>query len=326
MYEWFGMATGAEHGKGEPEIRIEEDRTLWCTPRGQVAAMKGARTVFDFTRDTSRQLAKERGNTEGDALLKAVSKLLKIGPVQPPADHGRGCWPPYRILRSRRTNDYPRKYACTYAVETEPKILAIVYMLNDEYWYSRPPRGGKRAVLYVAHRSSDAELKEEPLIREIIEAEPDSMVFTCDVRGIGESMPNTCGKSFDDPYGCDYFYAIHGIMLDHPYLGQKASDVLHVLKWLAYYGYQDVHLVGKGWGALAATFAALFSDTVKDITLKNALESYSAVAESERYDWPLATLIPNVLAHFDLPDCYRALKSKNLRQIEPWGAAGEQET
>jgi hypothetical protein len=35
-------------------------------------------------------------------------------------------------------------------------------------------------------------------------------------------------------------------------------------------------------------------------------------------------LLPNVLAHFDLPDCYRALKDKNLRQIEPWDAnAGE---
>ena len=41
------------------------------------------------------------------------------------------------------------------------------------------------------------------------------------------------------------------------------------------------------------------------------------------YHWTLATLLPNVLAHFDLPDCYRTLASKKLRQIEPWGATGE---
>jgi hypothetical protein len=30
-----------------------------------------------------------------------------------------------------------------------------------------------------------------------------------------------------------------------------------------------------------------------------------------------------VLERFDLPDCYAALKSKKLRQIEMWNAQGE---
>ena len=34
----------------------------------------------------------------------------------------------------------------------------------------------------------------------------------------------------------------------------------------------------------------------------------------------LHTLLPSVLKRFDLPDCYRELKAKKLRQIEPWGA------
>lgn len=323
MYEWFGKATGNTHGSTEPEIKLEEDQTLWCTPRGQVAALEGTRSVFDFTREKSQRLSGQRQATDGEALLRAVREVLKIGPVEPKPDQRPANWPPYRILRSRRTREYPQPYACTYAVQTEPRIMAIVYMLSRENWFSRPPRSGNRAVLYVAHRSSDDELKgdTEPLIKEVIEAEPDTMFCTCDVRGIGESMPNTCGgNSFDNPYGCDYFYAIHSLMLDHPYLGQKAFDVLMVLQWLKNHGYDDVHLVGKGWGALAATFAALFADTVTQVTLKNALTSYTAVAESEQYDWPLATLIPNVLAHFDLPDCYRALESRKLRQIEPWGA------
>ena len=29
------------------------------------------------------------------------------------------------------------------------------------------------------------------------------------------------------------------------------------------------------------------------------------------------------LAKFDLPDCYRALAGKKLKQVEPWGAAGK---
>src|SRR5262249_20377510 len=150
--------------------------------------------------------------------------------------------------------------------------------------------------------------------------EPDSAWFTCDVRGIGESQPDTGGAdSFRKPYGSDYFYAIHAIMLDRPYAGQRTFDVLSALDFLTAQGHTEIHLAAKGWGAIPAAFAAVLSPAVKQITLKNALTSFSAVAESPAYQWPLALLIPGVLEHFDLPDCYRALEARGLRQIDPWG-------
>ena len=146
-------------------------------------------------------------------------------------------------------------------------------------------------------------------------------MFACDLRGIGESQPDTCGtNSFLTPYGSDYFYAIHSIMLDRPYAGQKTYDVLRVVDWLQASGHEEVHLVGKGWGAIPAAFGALLADGVKQVTLKNAPTSYSDVAESEEYRWPLSCFVPDVLAKFDLPDCYRALAAKQLHQIEPWDA------
>jgi pimeloyl-ACP methyl ester carboxylesterase len=176
-------------------------------------------------------------------------------------------------------------------------------------------------VLYVSHLSSDAELRDEPLIADLIDAEKDAAFFTCDVRGIGESRPQTGPpNSFHSPYGSDYFYAIHSVMLGRPYVGQKTFDVLRVLDWLAANGHTEVHLAGLGWGALPATFAAVLSPHVRQVTLKKPLRSYAAIAESERYDWPLSTLLPGVLQRFDLPDCYAALNAKNLRQIEPVGA------
>jgi hypothetical protein len=59
---------------------------------------------------------------------------------------------------------------------------------------------------------------------------------------------------------------------------------------------------------------------VKQVTLKHALTAYATLAETEHYHWPLSTLLPGGLQHFDLPDCYQALDGKQLRQIEPWGA------
>jgi pimeloyl-ACP methyl ester carboxylesterase len=216
---------------------------------------------------------------------------------------------------------YPTRYGIAYALETEPGIHSIVYRLTAEQLFSRPPQAGPKAILYVSHLSSDAELRQEPFIKELIQADPNTPLFTCDVRGTGESQPDTCGpNSFHSPYGSDYFYAIHGLMLDRPYLGQKTYDVLRTLDWLASLGHTEVHLAGMGRGALVATFAGLLSEHVKLVTLKNPLTSYDEIAQSEDYDWPLSTLLPNVLAKFDLPDCYEALKPKQLRMIEPWGA------
>jgi len=155
-----------------------------------------------------------------------------------------------------------------------------------------------------------------------VAAEKDSAFFTCDVRGIGDSRPDTCGiDSFLQPYGSDYFYAIHSIMLDYPYAGQKTYDLLRVIDWLGSSGHTEVHLVAKGWGAIPGTFAALLSDAVVQVTLKNALTSYTDVAESEEYSWPLSAFVPDALRTFDLPDCYRDLEGKKLRRIEPWGAS-----
>lgn len=321
MYQFFNNVTKISDAKSEPALTMEKDEDLWCTPKGEVGPMEGTKTVFSFTKETSIAMRENRVGLKGAELKAAVMQLLKI-----PFDISKRPTPHYRILRphtySRRK--YPMKSIHAYAVETEPGVQAFTYLLTKDTAHHRPKGLGKQATLYVSHRSSDAELRNEPLISELVKANPERQFFTCDVRGVGESRPNTCGKNtFDSNYGSDYFYAIHSIMLDRPYLGQKTFDVLRVLSFLKSNGYEEVHLVGKGWGALAATFAGLLSDLVKQVTLKHPLTSYSDVAEEEDYEWPLATLVPDILKYFDLPDCYAALKAKNLKMIEPWGAMGE---
>jgi pimeloyl-ACP methyl ester carboxylesterase len=206
-------------------------------------------------------------------------------------------------------------------VETDRGVHAIVYRLSKEPWFSRPPRENSKALLYISHRSADEELRSEPFVRDLIKAEPEAAFYACDVRGVGDSQPQTTSlNSFNSIYGSDYFYAIHSIMLDYPYVGQRTFDVLRVLDWLNAWGYREVHLAAKGYGALPSTFAALLSGHVSQVTLKNALSSYAEVAEARDYNWPLSAMLAGVLKSFDLPDCYRELKSKNLRLLQPWGA------
>lgn len=312
MYRWFNRTTGASDAMAEPPLVLETDETLQCTPHGQVAELR-SRTVFGYTQDKALQMDKERKPLDTAALSHAVAETLKLPTRKGP--------PEYRILRSLSKRGYPTAAASNYAVETEPGVFSLVTLLCDVRHDSRPPRGSGPAILYISHRSADVDLRDEPLVRELLAAEKDIPFFACDVRGIGDSRPDTCGADqFSRPYGSDYFYAAHSIMLDRPYVGQKTHDVLVVLDWLADHGYDEVYLAACGWGTLPAAFAALLSERVQRVTLKQALVSYEAIAMSEAYTWPLSSFLPGALARFDLPDVYRALEKKQLRQIEPQGA------
>ena len=313
MYSWFNKITGISDAKTEPELKLEDIELLWCTPHGQVGE-SGPRTLASFTKETSQSLKIKRGISKGGALKKLVESSLKLS--------ARVGMPEYRILRTDSGRLYPKKHAATYAVETEPGISIPVYRLSDAELISRPPAGIKRAILYVSHLSADKELRDESFLKELILSEPGSAVYACDVRGIGESRPNTCGDDFFGSYGNDYFYAAHSIMLNTPYTGQKTYDLLRIIDWLISCGHEEIHLSAKGWGTIPGTFAAILSDRVKQVTFKNALRSYSEIAENEEFNWPLSTLLPGVLKHFDLPDCYRELSTKKLVQISSVGAEG----
>lgn len=315
MYRWFNRVTGVSQATSEPKLTLEKDEALWCTPGGRVSEMH-SRSVFSFTKAKSLALAKARRALSQKELEQAICEVLKLRQQRPTPD--------YRILRPIPARKYPKRHCTTYAVETEPGVFALVHRLSDQAHLSRPPQGPPRAVLYVAHFSSDAELRDEPLVAELLKAEPQAPFYACDVRGIGDSRPDTCGKDqFLQPYGSDYFYAIHSLMLDYPLIGQRTYDLLQVLDWLRGNGHREVHLAAKAWGALPATFAAVLTPSVVQVTLKNALTSYRDVAEAESYGWPLSAFLPGVLRHFDLPDCYRALASRKLRLIEPWSAAAK---
>lgn len=311
MYGFFNAACDKlDEGAAEPPIQVEPEQALWVTKNGQVADLN-PRTVFTFTREKAERLQRERRPLEGTELRKALSKLLNL-PSRPGT-------PEYRILRQLgRRDDYPRPFATHFVVETEPGIQAVVTKLEDEPLACRP-RPGKQAVLYIPHLSADEDLRTEPLARRLGKSAP--AFFAADVRGSGESRPNTCGlDTYLGAYGSDYFYASYQLMLGEPQVGRRTHDVLAVLDWLVAHGYDDVHLVGRGRGALPATFAALLDDRVTRVTLKNAPLSFTEWATREDLRWPLSSCLPGVLLKLDLPDCYRELEHKGLRIIQPWDA------
>lgn len=309
MYQWFHRATGMTRDHAEPEIKLEDDETLFCTPHGQVAELE-SRPIFQFTAETAAKLETERTPLAGPDLASAIHEVLEL---QVPE-----AVPDYRILRTRSSRQYPSPHFTNYAVETEPGVHALVTLLGEERHQSRPARGRERAILYVPHLSSDAELREDTFLAELHQSEPQSAFYACDVRGCGESQPDTGGaNSFLQPYGSDYFYAIHSLMFDDPYPGQRVRDLLRVIAWLRSHGHREIHLVAKGRGTVHGAIAAFLAEDVVQVTLQEALPSFQEIAQSETYDWPLSTFIPNILKRFDLTDIYAELEKHKGLKMSP---------
>src|SRR5260221_1414559 len=104
MYRWFNGITGISDAQSEPELVLEKDETLQCTPRGQVAELS-SKPLFAFTRSKSEALAKKRAPLAGEALAGMVSKKLRL-PARKEA-------PDYRVLRPLRGRGFPKKEFAT---------------------------------------------------------------------------------------------------------------------------------------------------------------------------------------------------------------------
>lgn len=314
MYGWFNQITGSSTGSREPELQLENDETLRCTDTGHATTAKTA-TIFTIGREKSRKLAASRPRLDGAALRQAITNTLRIPDRSDIAD--------YRILRPSPNRRYPLNGGAHYVLETEPGIPIVVTRVSPGSMVSRPPKGLKKALLYIPHRSSDSELRSDPWLEELIRKDPKSTAtFACDLRGVGESKPSISGPKFHSTGGTDYFHAGIGLMLDRPMPGQRTFDLLRVLDWLESLGHKEIHLVARGEGTIPATFAAVLHDSVTQVTLRHGLNSYAEIAETETYRWPLSSLVPGILARFDLPDCYNALEAKSLEFIEPAGPGG----
>ena len=314
MYGFFNRACGKRESGKEPQRTAEPEAELFATPTGRVWDL-GASNVPAFTAKKAEALASKRKPLEGEALRRALRKLLTV-----PANLGPA--PDYRVFISGAGDRQYPKTPTFYSVETEPGIQVILTTQSDRGWFCRlpAPERNKTATLYLPHLSSDEELREEPLARDLVAGT--DRFFAVDIRGSGDSRPNSCNANHLTPYGSDFFYSYFHQMYGESYLGKRVFDLLRVLQLLGECGYEKFQLAGVGRGSLIALFAAVLDDRVTKVTLKHAPQSYHDLTQDEDYTWPLSSLVWGILTKLDLPDCYRAL-GKKLTLLEPWNARCE---
>jgi len=301
MTEFFCRQAGLKPVPVRQTEALSEEEGSVTAKANTVAA--GATPIYELTEARADELAGKRRKLSRTALVRTAGKLLAVKATDPT--------PHYRVLRSTRLDGVP---VARYAVDTQDSVRAIVYKAGAESRYLSTLDVEKEARLYVPHVGSQDELAAEPLVKSLCKKAP---LYLVDPRGLGESRPDEAGDFFH-PYGMDYMFHGHGLLLGESYLGRRVHDVLSVVALLRDEGATKVRLYGRGQGAVIALFAALLDGKLTSITLKNAPLSYGAMTRQALVAWPVACFPPGVLHHFDLPDCYRALGAK-VELIQPWG-------
>ncbi len=150
-----------------------------------------------------------------------------------------------------------------------------------------------------------------------------------DPRGMGETTPGAGRDGIASPFGADWREAFLALHLDRPLLARRVADVLTVLESLAAEpgANRDAgfHVNGFGPAGLVVLHAALLDERgmIKKIDVERSLISWSEVIEHKLSRGQLASVVPGVLAFYDLPDLAARLAPLPLAIHDAVDALGE---
>jgi hypothetical protein len=113
--------------------------------------------------------------------------------------------------------------------------------------------------------------------------------------------------------------------LGDPVMAMRIRDGLAALAYLRARAEVDAgRLVvsGCGLGGLVALHVAAIDGGARGAVVWDSPASFIALLEAERYAWPADAFLPNVLAHYDLPELAAAAPGR-VSILRPLDGAGQ---
>jgi cephalosporin-C deacetylase-like acetyl esterase len=307
MRRWL---LGIDDAITEPEFPVAPDEEVWCTPKGQVMLLPGARSVYDLNMELEARLAPARKK-----FWQETGKEAALDEVR-------------RITGIRRLSDLP-------APETQ-KVAAIQ---RDGYRIDKlilrpepgiflpalafvPERHDDRAYLYLHSDGKQADAGPDGPIEKL--AREGHLVLAVDLRGLGETQ-NTQKHSFAEYLGPEWREIYLAYMLDTSYLAMRAEDVLVSARFLAGYEAGErpnrVELVSVGrTGPPALHAAALEPQLFESVKLKGCLISWSNVVRTPLARQQLVNVVHGALKAYDLADLVASLPAEKITLVDPLDA------
>ncbi len=310
-YAWFDRwLKGTNNEAHEPEIATEKDANLQCTMTGQVITSLGGNRLYDFNRtEADRLLAKLEEQRRLPAFKSNLVSKIRERVALPservePRPQKVGEWAAGGILLEK------------ILLETEPGVVVPTRVLIP-----KDASGPLPAVIYLRDRDGG---RDDPALFESL-VRHGQIVAVADVRGFGETKSAKKGLNpsidyFDPRDGMDADFTYASYFLGQPLLGMRIWDALQVATYLrsrADLEPDRISIVGRGWAAVIAVFAAALDPRIAAVAVEGAAASYAEIARSEIYEQAVSLMLPGVLRDFDLADVLGAIAPRPLLVLNP---------
>jgi dienelactone hydrolase len=278
----------------EGDFPIAKDADLQCTRTGQVLDDFKGKSVFQLNAEREAALAKERAKPDKkDELRKEVARLAGI---RLPVEKAK--------FKEGTTTTRDGVKISKVSIETEPGIT-----LPGVFY-----RGEASGLLTIYVHGEGQDSIPEETIRELVKE--GRIVLTVDLRGQGRLAPGKAAAGKPNLFGVDTHEAYVAMHLNRPLLGQRAHDLLSLVREVAIpLDAHELEVIGVGSAGPIVLHAAALDPSITLVTIENSIVSWSDVVRSPMSYNQLTNVVPGALKVYDLPDLAAALASRRRLTI-----------
>ncbi len=297
----------------EPEFPVAKDEDVWCTPRGEVMLLDGARSVYDLNMELEAKLAEERKRLwQTKDRTKALDEVRRVTGIRKLTD--------LPAPKSDKAGEVRRKDYRIDKIVLQPEsgiaIPALLFVPDNA-------KGDAWLYLHADGKQADA-APGGPIERLALEGH---LVLVPDLSGIGETTP-TGKHSYARYLPPDWRESTIAYLLGTSLLKMRAEETQLCARFVSTFETpgtpRPVHLMGTGRvGPPALHAAALEPGLFAGVTLRGSLVSWSNVVHTPQSKNQFVNLVHGALQVYDLPNLVGALPAETTKIIEPLDAAEE---
>ena len=303
MRRWL---LGIDDAITEPDSPVAKDEDVWCTPRGEVMLLDGARSVYDLNMELEAKLAEDRKRFwQETETSKALDDVRRIAGIRKLADLPK--------LNSKKAGEVRREgYRIDKMVLQREDGIAVPALL----FVPDAPKGA--AYLYLHADGKQADAAPGGAIEKLVTE--GHMVLAPDLSGIGETTP-TGKHSYGRYLPPDWRESTIAYLLGTSLLAMRAEEIQACARFLSNYqtdgAARPVHLVSIGRVSPPALHAAALEPGLfASVILKNSLVSWSKVVHTPQSKNQFVNLVHGALRVYDLPDLVGAFPAETTEIVD----------
>jgi hypothetical protein len=306
---------------GEPELKPENEKDLWCTESGFTLLSLGGETGQTLN---VKRLEKIYNPAKNNTTLKAnIAKRLGI--ITPAADDKI----PAVHSHSEFVAENIRIEKFTYESEKDILVPAVIFKPADV-------DPDKPIYMYISDKGKPRRFDNQNIPLSL--AKNGCIAMAIDVRGTGETSPtplivlDQSEYSENSPPNVILHYvvrgphdipAIHSPGFGHTMTGMRTFDVMRGIDLLT--SREDtkgkkIVVASEGSAGIWALLTAIYKPQVYGIATLGTIPAYRLFITNQYYNLWDYFWVPGILRDFDIPDLVRLLSPKPQVWIDPVNA------